>query len=439
MISNEYKKLANWAMSYCTSQGCQSVRVSVYLGLDTDFKVRDRKLEKLQQSTENQMTLQLFVDGRFGSFSTNRIERKELSKFIDKAIESVRFLAADNNRQLPNVDLYYKGEGKDLALYDPNINTIGTDEKIQLAFDAADEILGTDDRILSVQSSYNDGSSFGYIISSNGFEGETAVSYFSVSVSVSVKGKGESKPESFWYHQALYYDDLIKSGIGKIALERTLQKIGQKKIESGSYSMLVDNINSGRLLSPVLSALYGSALQQKNSFLLDKKDQRVLSEKVTIIDDPHIPHSFGARYFDNEGVATQKRYIFERGVLKTYFIDTYNALKMDLEPTIASPSHLLVENGNRNMEEMIKTLKKGILITGFNGGNSNSSSGDFSFGIEGFLIENGKLVLPVSEMNITGNMLTLWNKLIEIGNDPLLNEAYQIPSLLFDEVEFSGL
>jgi PmbA protein len=439
MISNEYKKLANWAMSYCTSQGCQSVRVSVYLGSDTDFKVRDRKLEKLQQSTENQMTLQLFVDGRFGSFSTNRIEKNELAKFIDKAIESVRFLATDNNRQLPNVDLYYKGEGKALALYDPNINTIGTDEKIQLAFDAANEILGTDDRILSVQSSYNDGSSFGYIISSNGFEGETAVSYFSLSVSVSAKGKGESKPESFWYHQALYYDDLIKSGIGKIALERTLQKIGQKKIESGSYSMLVNNINSGRLLSPVLSALYGSALQQKNSFLLDKKDQRVLSEKVTIIDDPHIPHSFGARYFDNEGVATQKRYIFERGVLKTYFIDTYNALKMDVEPTIGSPSHLLFENGNRNMEEMIKTLKKGILITGFNGGNSNSSSGDFSFGIEGFLIENGKLVLPVSEMNITGNMLTLWNKLIEIGNDPLLNEASQIPSLLFDEVEFSGL
>jgi PmbA protein len=439
MISNEYKELANWAMSYCTSQGCQSVRVSVYLGLDTDFKVRDRKLEKLQQSTENQMTLQLFVDGRFGSFSTNRIEKNELAIFIDKAIESVRFLAIDNNRQLPNVDICYKGEGKGLALYDSNINTIGTDEKIQLAFDAVNEILGTDDRILSVQSSYNDGSSFGYLISSNGFEGESAISYFSLSVSVSVKGKGESKPESFWYHQALSYSDLLKSGIGKIALERTLQKIGQKKIESGSYSMLVDNMNSGRLLSPVLSALYGSALQQKNSFLLDKKDQRVLSEKVTIIDDPHIPHSFGARYFDNEGVATQKRYIFDRGVLKTYFIDTYNALKMDVEPTIGSPSHLLFENGNRNMEEMIKTLKKGILITGFNGGNSNSSSGDFSFGIEGFLIENGKLVLPVSEMNITGNMLTLWNKLIEIGNDPLLNEAYQIPSLLFDEVEFSGL
>jgi len=439
MISNEYKKLANWAMEYCTKQGCQSARISVYSGSDTDFKIRDRQLDKLQQSTENQMILYLFVDDRFGSFSTNRIEKEELTKFIDKAIESVRYLAADTNRQLPNPDLYFKGEGKNLALYDPKMNDIGTDEKIQLAYAAANEILGTDDRILSVQSTYNDGASFSYMISSNGFEGETAVSYYSLSVSVSVKGEGESKPESFWYDQALSYDDLVKSGIGKIALERTLSKIGQRKTESGSYSMLVDNMNSSRLLSPVLSALYGSALQQKNSFLLDKKGQMVLSKKVTLIDDPHILHSFGARYFDNEGVATQRRYIFNKGILEAYFIDTYNALKMGVEPTISGPSHLSLEKGDRNMEEMITTLKKGILVTGFNGGNCNSSSGDFSFGIEGFLIEDGKLTLPVSEMNITGNMLTLWNKLAEVGNDARLNDACQIPSLLFDEVDFSGL
>jgi len=203
--------------------------------------------------------------------------------------------------------------------------------------------------------------------------------------------------------------------------------------------MVVDNMNSGRLLSPIFSALNGAALQQNNSFLLGKKDQQVLSEKVTIVDDPHIPHSFGARHFDNEGVATQKRFIFNKGVLETYFIDTYNALKMEVEPTIGSPSHVVLEKGGRSMDEMIASLEKGILVTGFNGGNSNSSSGDFSFGMEGFLIENGKLTQPVSGMNITGNILTLWNNLAEVGNDPRLNNAFQIPSLVFEGVDFSGL
>jgi len=439
MISDTYKKLARWAMEFSLSKGCQAARVSVYSGSDTEFEIRDKQLDKLQQSSENQMVLSLYVDERYGSFSTNRMEKKELEKFITNAVESVRYLAPDTLRQLPNSDKYYKGGQPDLIIHDPKISTLQPDEQLQLAQDAANEILGTDERILSVQSAYNDGESSSYMIASNGFEGENSVSYFSLSVSVSVKGEGESRPESYWFDQALSFEDLIKKDIGKIALERTLRKLGQEKIESGNYSMIVDNMNSVRLLSPILSVLNGSALQQNNSFLLDKKGEQVLSDKVTLVDDPHIPHSFGSRYFDSEGVATQKRSIFNKGVLETYFIDTYNGLKMGVEPTISGPSHLILEQGPHSMEEMIAALDKGILVTGFNGGNSNSSSGDFSFGIEGFLIENGKLTQPVSGMNITGNMLTLWNNLAEIGNDPRVNNAYQIPSLRFEDVDFSGL
>ncbi|HET9570307.1 MAG TPA: TldD/PmbA family protein [Bacteroidales bacterium] len=439
MISKEYKELAHWAMEECMRQGCQGVRVIIYSGTNTDFEVRDKQLDKLQQSSENQLIFNLYLDNRFGSFSTNRMEKTEIGKFIENAVESVRYLAADPCRQLPDAARYYKGGKPDLDLCDKTLNEISPDEKLKLAHDAADEILGSDERILSVQSSYSDGESFSYMLASNGFEGESAHSYFSLSVSVSVKGDGEARPESFWYDQALSWNDLQKKGIGKIALERTLQKLGQQKVASGTYNLLVDNLNAGRLLSPILSALNGAALQQKNSFLMDKLGEQVLSEKVTIIDNPHLPHSFGASYFDHEGVATQKRFIFNKGVLETFFIDTYNAHKMHVEPTVSSISQLVLEKGERSLEEMVSTLERGILVTGFNGGNSNSTSGDFSFGVEGFLIEHGKRVKPISEMNVTGNMLTLWQKLAEIGNDPRLNNAYQIPSLLFNDVDFSGL
>ncbi|HBK41995.1 MAG TPA: TldD/PmbA family protein, partial [Porphyromonadaceae bacterium] len=284
-----------------------------------------------------------------------------------------------------------------------------------------------------------DGDGFSYQITSNGFEGETQQSWYSLSASVAVKGEGEARPSSYWYESSLYLDKLVKEGVGQKALERTLQKIGQKKTKSGRYTMVVDPMNSGQLLRPMLSAIFGSALQQKNSFLLDKLGQKVGSDKFTLLDEPHLIGASGARYFDSEGVATERRSVFDKGVLKTYYIDTYNAKKMDVDPTVANPSILVMQLGNKDLNGLISDVAHGILVTGFNGGNSNSSTGDFSYGIEGFLIEKGKLTLPLSEMNVTGNMITLWNSLAETGNDPRLNSSWRIPSLVFEGVDFSGL
>ena len=189
----------------------------------------------------------------------------------------------------------------------------------------------------------------------------------------------------------------------------------------------------------MLSALYGSALQQKNTFLLNKLNEQVASSKLTLIDKPHLAQSSGARYFDYEGVATERRPIFDAGVLNTYFIDTYNANKMNCAPTISSPSLLVMQMGDKDLQGLIKEVGNGILVTGFNGGNCNSSSGDFSYGVEGFLIENGQMTQPISEMNITGNMISLWSSLATTGNDPRMNSSWRVPSLVFEGVDFSGL
>jgi PmbA protein len=172
---------------------------------------------------------------------------------------------------------------------------------------------------------------------------------------------------------------------------------------------------------------------------LNKLDTQVASEKMILTDEPHLVGANGARYFDNEGVATERRAVFDRGVLKTYFIDTYYSKKMGVAPTISSPSLLILKPGDKDATGLAADVQKGIFITGFNGGNCNSSTGDFSYGIEGFLIENGKLTQPINEMNITGNMVTLWKSLVAVGNDPRPSSSWQIPSLTFEGVDFSGL
>ena len=425
-------------MDFALKNGCQAARVNLYNGSNSSFQIRDMKIDRLQQATENGLSINLYVDGRFGSFSTNRLNKQELETFIKNGIDSTRYLAEDKARTLPDASLYYKGGQPDLQLFDPKFESVNPDTKVDLAMKACDEIMGKDERVISANSSYSDGDNFSYMLASNGFEGERSSSYFSLSAGASVKGDGDARPQDGWWDSNLYFDTLVKEGIGKKALERTLQKLGQEKVASGKYQMVVDYLNIGQLLSPALSALTGSNIQQRNSFLLDKLDQKVFGSNFTILDEPHIIKASGARYFDGEGVATKKMPIFENGVLKTYFIDTYAANKLEMPQTISGPSILTVPLGTKDLNGLVAGVKKGILVTGFNGGNSNSTTGDFSYGIEGFLIENGQLTQPVSEMNITGNIITLLNHIVEIGNDPRLTSSYRLPSMVFEGVDFSG-
>ena len=439
MITDENKKLAQWAMDYALKNGCQAAKVLLYSSSNTSFELRDAKMDRLQQASEGGLSLSLYVDGRYGSISTNRLNRKELETFIKNGIDSTRYLAKDEARVLADPSRYYKGGKPDLKLYDAKFASLNPDDKIEMAKAVAEEALGKDERIISVGSSYGDGENFAYRLISNGFEGETKSTWYSLSADITIRGEGEARPSAYWYESSLYMNDLIKKGIGQKALERVLRKLGQKKVQSGKYTMVVDPMNSSRLLSPMMSALNGSALQQKNSFLLNKLNEKIASDRLTLTDEPHLVKASGARYFDNEGIATERRSIFDKGVLNTYFIDTYNAKKMGVDPTISGSSILVMETGDKNLDGLIAGVEKGILVTGFNGGNNNSSTGDFSYGIEGFLIENGKLTQPVSEMNVTGNRITLWNSLVATGNDPRLNSSWRIPSLVFEGVDFSGL
>ncbi|MDR0835279.1 MAG: TldD/PmbA family protein [Tannerella sp.] len=438
MITEEQKMIAQWAMDYALKNGCQAARLSLYNNSNTSFEIRDMKIDKLSQASENGLSIQMFVDGRYGSFSTNRLDKSELETFIKNAIDSTRYLAEDKARILPDTSLYYKGGEPDLELYDNMFANINPDVKVALAMQVCDEIMGNE-RVISSNSSYSDGDNFGYHIASNGFEGHSSNSCYSLFGAASIKGEGDARPEGYWYEASLFFNELEKEGIGKKALERTLGKLGQKKINSGKMSMVVDFMNSRRLLSPVIGALYGAAIQQKNSFLLDKLDQKVFNANVSIIDEPHLLRSSGARYFDNEGVATKRQPVFDEGVLKTYFIDTYFGKKLNVPQTVSSPSILNMPMGNRDLDGLIASVDKGIFVTGFNGGNCNSTTGDFSYGIEGFLIEKGKLSQPINEMNVTGNMITLWNNLAETANDARTDSNWRIPSLLFDDVDFSGI
>jgi PmbA protein len=438
MNINDKYTLADKVIARALKSGAQQVSVSIYESRNNDIEIRNQQIDRLTESNRNSMSIGLYVDNKYSSHNTNRLKEEDLFRFTDEGVAATKFLAEDKFRALPDPSLYYKGENGDLKVFDPVIETVEPKAKIDLANQVLNEAYNKDERIISVSSYYSDSQSNSVLVTSNGFRGTSARTSVSLSATVSAKS-GDSRPSDYWYETSLFFDKLKRDGIGSMALERTLKKIGPKKIKSGKYPMLVDNMAIGNLMGPFNNSLQGYNIDQKQSFLAGKAGKKVASGLMTVYDDPSIISGPGSRLFDDEGLAAIRRPIVEDGILKNFYIDTYYGRKLAMDPTTGSTSNVIFKLGARDLAAIIASIKKGILVTGFNGGNCNGSTGDFSYGIDGYLIENGAIVHPVNEMNISGNMNEFWMKLIEAGNDIREGSSWRLPSMMFDGIDFSGI
>lgn len=432
------KDIALKALDMAKTAGAQQARVTYTHSCLNQYTLLDGELEKLQHSLGSSLFIQLYSNGKYGAFSTNRMEGNELQKFIEDALLSIDYLTPDPCRGLPNPELYFKGECMDLHQDDPTYSEISPESKKELLLEVAQEADRSDSRIISVSNDYEDFKEVIYIADSQGFEGLTSQTLFSLSAECSVKGKGGARPQNWWFDSSMFYKTLPK-GCCKEAVERTLAMIGAKKIKSGKYNIIIDRSVASKVVSPIFSALSGGSIQQRNSFLLDKLGKNVLGEKLTIKDTPHAPGFMGSRWFDSEGIATKEMEIVSEGVPQLYFLNSYFANKLNTTPTIESVSVPTINPfGASDAASMMKEMGSGILITGFNGGNCNGASGDFSFGIEGYLFKDGVILHPIKEMNMTGNILYLWKNVTNIGTDYRKCSRWLIPSIAFENVDLSG-
>jgi PmbA protein len=188
-----------------------------------------------------------------------------------------------------------------------------------------------------------------------------------------------------------------------------------------------------------MGPLAASALQQKRSFLDGKLGQRVASARLDVTDDPFVPRGLGSRLFDGEGITARRFPIFEDGVLRSYYVDNYYGRKLGMAPTTRGMSNLAWKLGDRAAPALLADVKEGILVTGFLGGNSNATTGDFSLGAQGYRIRGGQLAEAIGEMNVSGNHLELWQRLAAVGNDPYPYSAGRTPTLAFEGVQFAGV
>ena len=247
------------------------------------------------------------------------------------------------------------------------------------------------------------------------------------------------RPEDWDAATARFLSDLpAPAAIGRGAAERALSRIGSEKGESAVTPVLVDARAAGRLVGALFGALSGSSLQQKRSFLEGKLGTRVGSDWLDVKDDPLVVRGLGSRLWDGEGIAARPFPVIEKGILASYYVDTYYGRKLSMAPTTSRVSNLSWRLGPDGRDGLLAAMGEGLLVTGFLGGNSNSTTGDFSLGVQGFRVRGGKLAGPVGEMNASGNLADLWQKLSGVGDDPYPYSSMRTPSLLFSGIQIAG-
>jgi PmbA protein len=440
MNSKERLELARWAASQAKKYGANEASVNIVNSRDIEILHHDGKLENLKESTQNSLTLYVYANQRYSGHSTNDIRRESLSKFITDAVDMTKYLSEDPYRNLPDPKYYQGLAAIDLKLRDDAYESVESNQRVKIARDLEEAIKAQSDKVVSCSGEYGDTYAESVKVNTNGFEGEETGTYFYSGVELYIEDDKGGRLADYAVAYTRHFKDLpTPDELAKEAVTRVNKKIGQSKIESGVYDMLVENRAARGVIYNLYNAMGGRALQQRATCLEGKLDKQIASEKLTLNDDPLLPGGLGSQLYDSEGMAAKKRMIIDKGIFKDFFISSYYARKLETEPTTASYSNMIVSPGTRSLEEIIKSMEKGIYVTSFVGGNSNQVTGDYSFGIVGLLVENGQIIKPVNEMNITGNLLKSLMDLEEIGNDPYMYSSRRIPSLYFKNIQFSGV
>lgn len=440
-MSDELLTQAQAAVRRATKAGAQGARARLTRARESSLEWRDGALDRLRESTRRSLAVALYVDGRYSSSTTSDLRPQALERFIDAAVGMTRLLAPDDARGLPDPARYTPRSGAGLALYDRAGAAVGPDDRRADAatMEATARSCAGADRIVSITCTCEDELNEVAVVASNGLSATEQSSTFAHVCSVSLRGDGDRKQPAWWYSFRRRRGDLLPvKEVAEETMRRGRLALGSAPHATGRYGCVVENATGRQLLGSLLAAADGAAVQQRRSFLQDRVGDTIGSPALQVSDDPLLPGGLASCSFDGEGMATRTRPVFERGVLRQLYLDTYYARKLSLQPTIGSRSNVVLAPGERDLPGLLRAMDRGLFVTTFLGGNSNSATGDFSFGVRGFWVEGGAIVRPVAEMNIAGNHGSFWKRLVETGNDPWLESSYRTPSLRFEDVQFSG-
>ena len=414
----------------------QSLSVSVRLG----------DLEDVEREEARDLGIRVFIGQKQASVSGSNMSAEGRAKLVERVLAMARLAPEDPYAGLPPQDRLAKGPFPDLQLYDPaEPSPEDLEARALAAEDAARAVAGVTN---SDGGSGSWSSSLYRMVTSDGFVGEHKASGFSVYASA-IAGDDNGMERGGDGRSTRWQIDLpAPEEIGAEAGKRAVQRLGARKIDSQTATVIFENRVALSLISPMLGAISGPSITRGASFLKTKLGQPVFSSAIDIVDQPHRVRGLGSSPFDDEGVANHDTALIEKGVLTTWLLNSASARQLGRQTTghasrgLAGPpgvgiNNLTVMPGPDSLQNLMAGAKNGLLVTSMFGPSLNSNTGDWSTGVSGFWFEDGAIAYPVTEITVAGNLIEIYARLIA-GSDLEIRGASNSPSLLVEDMAIAG-
>ena len=425
---------------YCIDElkkiGSTSSEVIVAHSISDDMLQRNGKIEEVTRSEDISIGLTAYIGERKSSISISNLTKNNIQQAIIRCYEMAKNTPKDKYSGLPeNHDI--EKDQVDLDLFDDSIISFETKKDYISQCEA--EALEQKKIVNSNGVSFTEAKSNFILKNSNGFSNGQKSSIFSISCDVVAK-ENESMERDYEYSSKRFFCDLMKPKlIGKIAAERASARLSPKKIESFNGPVVFEPRVSSSFLSHLISSISGHNLARKVSFINGDIGEILFKEGINVIDDPLIKKGLGSRNFDSEGVNCKKLELIKNGKLNQIILDTYSSKMLNKKSNgrCGGTTNCYFENGNLTKTDLIKDIRKGVYITELFGSGFNSVTGDFSKGGSGFLIENGEITYPISEITVAGNIKNMFKEII-LANDLEFKSRINSPTIRIDNISIAG-
>ena len=396
------------------------------------------EVETIEHHCDQGLGVTVYLGQRKGTASSNDLSPKAIRETVSAALSIARYTSEDACAGLPD-PAWLATEFPELDINHPWL--LKPDEAIDLAVACEAAALSYHPDICNSEgATINTHQGVRVIGNSLGFVHGTQSTRHSISCSV-VAERGESMQRDYWYSVDRCADKLeAADAIGKKAAERTIMRLGARRLSTRQCPVLYSPEVAASLLGSLVGAISGSNLYRKATFLLDALDTQIFPDFIRIHEQPLLKGALGSSAYDGEGVATQTRDIVSEGVLRGYVLSTYAARKLNLASTgnAGGVHNLTITPGTNNFEGMLKLMGTGLLVTELIGQGVNMVNGNYSRGAAGFWVENGEIKFPVEEITIAGNLKQMFKNISTVGNDIDIRGNIRTGSILIENMSIAG-
>ena len=430
--------------------GATAAEAVVREGSEFSTLVRLGQVETLKEAGSRAVGLRVFLGQRVASTYSSDFSLEGIERLVQGALDLAQVTSEDPYAGLPDPSLLGSLTG-DLQLYYDDVYSLPPEQRIEYARRAEAAALSADPRVKNSDGGSFDASAGRKVLANSlGFLGDYQGSYCSVSAIPIARDESGNMQRDYWSCTARTVARLESpESVGNKATQRTVRRLGARKIPSTRAPLVFDSENARTLLQTIFDAINGDAVYRQSSFLEGKLGQKIASANITVIDDGTMPGGFGTSPFDSEGVPSRRTVVIENGVLQSYLLNTYTAKKLGLQTTgnaarslAGNPgighNNFFLQNGTRTVQQIIGEIKQGLYVIDLLGFGVNLVTGDYSRGVSGIWIENGELTYPVEEITIAGNLKEMLNNISEIGDDLEFRSSVACPTLRIDGMTIAG-